>query len=167
MKRGRHGEGQWSIVEEKTFLLGPSERHQIRRRQVCNLTESATEGIGVTANLYSESSPSRIANPTDFFSRLYFQTRGRGVSQQTLQALEEQTRTWLGDWSPVDAQKTDSINVGRTRYAYDMRRLERAFGQYEFRVAHAAGKAGHIARNAMGVRGEIASDCVDATFSRG
>ena len=132
VKRGRHGEGQWSIVEGKTFLLGPSERRQIRRRQVCNLMESATAGIGVTANLYSESSPSRIANPTDFFSRLYFQTRGRGVSQQTLQALEEQTRIWLGDWSPVDAQKTDSINVGRTRYAYDMRRLERAFGEYEF-----------------------------------
>jgi PD-(D/E)XK nuclease superfamily len=132
VKRGRHGEGQWSIVEGKTFLLGPSERRQIRRRQVCNLMESATAGIGVTANLYSESSPSRIANPTNFFSRLYFQTRGRGVSQQTLQALEEQTRIWLGDWSPVDAQKIDSINVGRTRYAYDMRRLERAFGEYEF-----------------------------------
>jgi hypothetical protein len=132
VKRGRHGEGQWSIVEEKTFSLGPSERRQIRRRQVCNLMESATAGMGVTANLYSESSPSRIANPTDFFSRLYFQTRGCGVSQQTLQALEEQTRMWLRDWSPVDAQKTDSINVGRTRYAYDMRRLERAFGDYEF-----------------------------------
>jgi PD-(D/E)XK nuclease superfamily len=132
VKRGRHGEGQWRIVEGKTFQLGPSERYQIRRRQVCNLMESATAGIGVTANLYSESSPSRIANPTDFFSRLYFQTRGRGVSQQTLQALEEQTRMWLGDWSPIDAQKTDSINVGRTRYAYDMRRLERAFGEYEF-----------------------------------
>jgi hypothetical protein len=132
VKRGRHGEGQWSIVEGKTFLLGPSERRQIRRRQVCNLMESVSAGIGVTANLYSEISPSRIANPTDFFSRLYFQTRGRGVSQQTLQALEKQTRIWLGDWSPVDAQKTDSINVGRTRYAYDMRRLERAFGEYEF-----------------------------------
>src|SRR5262245_6779008 len=132
VKRGRHGEGQWSVFDGKTFLLGPSERHQIRRRQVCNLMESATSGIGVTANLYSENSPSRIANPTDFFSALYFETRGRGVSQQTLQALEEQTRNWLGDWSPVDAQKTDSINVGRTRYAYDMRRLERVFGEYEF-----------------------------------
>jgi len=132
VKRGRHGEGQWSIVEGKTLLLGPSERRQIRRRQVCNLIDSATAAIGVTANLYSENSPSRIANPTDLFSHLYFQTRDRGVSQQTLQALQEQTRTWLGDWSPVDAQKTDSINVGRTRYAYDMRRLGRAFGQYEF-----------------------------------
>jgi len=132
VKPGRHGEGQWKIVEGKTFLLGPSERRQIRRRQICSLLESATAGIGLTANLYSENSPNRIANPTDFFSHLHFQTRGRGVSQQTLQALEEQTRTWLGDWSPVDAQKTDSINVGRTRYAYDMRRLERGFGEYEF-----------------------------------
>jgi PD-(D/E)XK nuclease superfamily len=132
VRRGRHGEGHWSMVEGKTFLLGPSQRRQIQQRQRCNLIESASGGVGVTANLYSETSPSRIANPTDFFSRLYFQTQGRGVSQQTLHALEEQTRTWLGDWSPVDAQKTDSINVGRTRYAYDMRRQERAFGEYEF-----------------------------------
>lgn len=137
VKRGRHGEGQWSIIEGKTFLLGSSERRQIRRRQLRNLIESATAGVGVTANLYSESSPSRIANPTDFFSRLYFDARGRGVSQQTLQALEGKTREWLGDWSPVDAQKTDSISVGRTRYAYDLRRQSRAFGEYEFALRSA------------------------------
>jgi hypothetical protein len=46
--------------------------------------------------------------------------------------LEEKTRDWLGDWSPVDAQKTDSISVGLTRHAYNMRRQSRAFGEYEF-----------------------------------
>ena len=137
VKRGRHGEGQWSIIEGKTFLLGSSERRQIRRRQIHNLLESATAGIAVTANLYSQSSPGQIANPTDFFLLLYFETRGRGVSQQTLQALEEGTREWLGDWSPVDAQKTDSISVGRSRYAYDMRRQPRVFGEYEFALRSA------------------------------
>jgi hypothetical protein len=132
VKRGRHGEGQWSVAEGKTFLLGSTERRQIRRRQLRNLMESATAGVGVTANLYSENAPSRIANPTEFFSRLYFAARGSGVSQRTLQTLEEQTRAWLNDWSPVDAQKADSISVGRTRYAYDMRRQRRAFGEYEF-----------------------------------
>jgi hypothetical protein len=132
VRRGRHGEGQWSVAEGKTFLLGSSERRQIRRRRLRNLMESATAGIGLTANLYSESSPNRIANPTEFFSRLYVDARGRGVSQQTIQALEERTREWLVDWSPVDAQKIDSINVGRTRYAYDMRRQQRVFGEYEF-----------------------------------
>jgi len=132
VKRGRHGEGHWSIAEGKTFLLGSVERRQIRRRQLRNLMESTTAGVGVTANLYSESAPSRIANPTEFFSRLYFAARGRGVSQRTLQALEEQTRVWLNDWSPVDAQKTDSVSVGRTGYAYDQRRQRRGFGEYEF-----------------------------------
>jgi hypothetical protein len=135
VRRGHHGEGQWSMVEGKMFLLGPSERRQIRRRQLCNLVESATAGMGVTANLYSESSPSRIANPTDFFSRLYFDVRGHGVSQQTLQALNEQTRTWLGDWSPMDAQKSDSIDVGRTEHAYNMRHQPREFGEYEFALS--------------------------------
>lgn len=132
VQRGRQGEGQWSVRENKTLLLGASERRQIRRRQLSNLIESATQGIGATANLYSESSPSRIANPSELFSRLYLSARGEGVSQQTLQALEKQTSAWLQDWAPIDAQKIDSIGLGRTRYAYDARRQTRAAGEYEF-----------------------------------
>src|SRR5438045_4374911 len=107
-------------------------RRQIRRRQLLNLVESVTGGIGGSANLYSAAQPGRIANPSEFFSWLYFTARGRGVSQQTLQTLEQQTRAWLKDWSPVDAQKVDSISVGRTRYAFDARRQERPAGEYEF-----------------------------------
>ncbi|MGH7938383.1 MAG: hypothetical protein ACREFG_07740, partial [Chthoniobacterales bacterium] len=132
VRRGRHGEGQWSVREGKTLLLGASGRRQIRRRQLTNFVESVTRGIGVTANLYSEASASRIANPSELFSRLYLSARGEGVSQQTLQALDAQTREWLQDWSPVNAQKIDSVNLGRTRYAYDARRQLRAAGEYEF-----------------------------------
>jgi hypothetical protein len=132
VKRGRQGQGQWSVREGKTILLGPAERRQIRQRQLRNLMESPGVAIGVTANLYSEAFPSRIANPTEFFSRLYFCARGRGVSHKTLHALEGQTRAWLKNWSPVDAQKIDSISVGRTRYAYEARRQRRAAGEYEF-----------------------------------
>ena len=136
-KRGRQGEGHWSVREGKTLLLGPNERRQLRRRQLLNLFESVSGGIGASANLYSATQPGRIANPTEFFSWLYFQTCGRGVSQQTLQTLEGQTRGWLKDWSPIDAQKVDSINVGRTRYAFDARRQERPAGEYEFALKNA------------------------------
>jgi hypothetical protein len=132
VKRGRQGEGHWSVRENKALLLGSNERRQIRRRQISNLIESVTRGIGVTANLYSESSASRIANPSELFSRLYFSARGAGVSQETLRALENQTSDWLNDWSPVDAQKIDSVSLGRTRYAYDARRQLRAASEYEF-----------------------------------
>ena len=132
VQRGRQGEGQWSVREGKTLLLGASERRQIRRRQLNNLIESATRGIGATASLYSETSQSRIANPSELFSRLYLSARGEGVSQQTLLALEAQTREWLRDWSPLDAQKIDSVSLGRTRYAYDARRQLRAASEYEF-----------------------------------
>lgn len=134
VKRGSQGEGQWSVGEGKTLFLGSTERRQIRRRQLRNLMESATIGVGVTANLYSESFPSRIANPSELFSRLYFSARGKGVSQKTLHGLEEQTRNWLKDWSPIDAQKVDSVSVGRTRLAYDARRQPRqgGAGEYEF-----------------------------------
>src|SRR5438874_1491477 len=131
-KRGRQGEGHWSVRDGKTLLLGRNEQRQIRRRQLFNLVESVSAGIGASASLYSEALPSRIANPSEFFSWLYFNTHGRGVSQQTLHSLEQQTRNWLKDWSPVDAQKVDSISVGRTGYAFDARRQLRPAGEYEF-----------------------------------
>jgi PD-(D/E)XK nuclease superfamily protein len=131
-KRGRQGEGHWSVRQGKTLLFGSYEQWQIRRRQLLNLVESVTAGIGASASLYSEATPSRIANPSEFFSWLYFNAHGRGVSQQTLHSLEEQTRDWLKNWSPVDAQKVDSISVGRTRYAFDARRQLRPAGEYEF-----------------------------------
>jgi hypothetical protein len=131
-KRGRQGEGHWSVREGKTLLLGRNEQRQISRRQLLNLVESVSTGIAASASLYSEATPSRIANPSEFFSWLYFNTHRRGVSQQTLHALEQQTRNWLKDWSPVDAQKVDSISVGRTRYAFDARRQLRPAGEYEF-----------------------------------
>ncbi|PYJ12633.1 MAG: hypothetical protein DME93_06650 [Verrucomicrobia bacterium] len=131
-KRGRQGEGHWSVREGKTLLLGRNEQRQIQRRQLFNLVESVRAGIAATASLYSEATPSRIANPSEFFSWLYFNTHGRGVSQQTLHSLEQQTRDWLKDWSPVDDQKVDSISVGRTRYAFDARRQLRPAGEYEF-----------------------------------
>ncbi|HVI81374.1 MAG TPA: PD-(D/E)XK nuclease family protein [Chthoniobacterales bacterium] len=136
-KRGRQGDGHWSAREGKTLLLGANERRQIRRRQLLNLVESVTAGIGASANLYSAAQPGRIANPSEFFSWLYFTARGRGVSQQTLQTLEEQTRAWLKDWSPIDAQRVDSISVGRTRYAFNARRQERPAGEYEFALKSA------------------------------
>ena len=49
-----------------------------------------------------------------------------------MRKLEAQTGAWLKNWSPVDAQKIDSISVGRTRYAYDARRQVRPAGEYEF-----------------------------------
>ena len=131
-KRGRQGEGHWSVREGKTLLLGRNEQRQIQRRQLINLVESVSAGIAASASLYSEATPSRIANPSEFFSWLYFNTHGRGVSQQTLHSLEQQTRYWLKDWSPVDDQKVDSISVGRTRYAFDARRQLRPAGEYEF-----------------------------------
>src|SRR5207247_1005117 len=136
-KRGRQGEGHWSVREGKTLLLGRKEQRQIQRRQLLNLVESVSTGIAASASLYSEATPSRIANPSEFFSWLYFNTHGRGVSQQTLHSLEQQSRDWLKDWSPVDAQKVDSISVGRTRYAFDARRQERPAGEYEFALKSA------------------------------
>src|SRR5205814_118747 len=132
LKRGRQGEGHWSIREGKTLFLGANEQRSIRRRRLMNLLESVTAGIGASANLYSDASPSRTATPNEFLSRLYFCSRGHALSEGTLHVIESQTRSWLKDWSPVDPPKVDSISVGRTRYAFDSRRTQRPASEYEF-----------------------------------
>jgi hypothetical protein len=132
LKRSRHGEGQWSIRDNKTLFLGAKEQRAIRRRRLMNLLESAGSGIGATANLYSDASPSRTATPNEFLSRLYFCARGRALSEGALHFIEAETRSWLKDWSPVDPPKVDAISVGRTRYAFDARRQPRSAGEYEF-----------------------------------
>jgi hypothetical protein len=141
VRQGRQGEGQSTVRENRTLLLGCGERRQLALRRLLNLVETATSAIGATANLYSESFPSRTANPSEFFSRLYFAARGEGVSQETMRRLEVQTSAWLKNWSPVDAQKIDSISVGRTRYAYDARRQARPAGEYEFALRTPPGRA--------------------------
>lgn len=132
LKRGRQGEGHWSIREGKTLFFGANEQRAIRRRRLMNLLESATAGMGATANLYSDSSPSRTATPSEFLSRLYFCARGRALMEGTLHLIESETRLWLKDWSPADPPKVDAISVGRTRYAFDARRQQRPAGEYEF-----------------------------------
>jgi hypothetical protein len=141
VRQGRQGEGQSTVRENRTLVLGSGERRQLALRRLVNLVETATSAIGVTANLYSESFPSRTANPSEFFSRLYFAARGEGVSQETMRKLETQTSAWLRNWSPVDAQKIDSISVGRTRYAYDARRQARPAGEYEFALRTPPGRS--------------------------
>ena len=49
-----------------------------------------------------------------------------------MHGLEKETRHGSKDWSPVDAQKINSVSLGRTRYAYDARRQSRAASEYEF-----------------------------------
>jgi len=133
IRQGRHGEGQWSVEEGKTLYLGAAEQREIARRQFFNLIESAAEKIGVTANLLQDSAPERTWNPSDFFSRLYFATRGKAVSQEVMHALEAKTRAWLSESKMFpEKDKGDSIDTAQTRVSYDARRQSGVSGQYEF-----------------------------------
>jgi hypothetical protein len=141
IRRGRHGEGQWSVEEGKTFYLGAAERREIARRQLLDLIESAQEKIGVTASLFQDSAPEMAWNPSDFFLRLYFTARGKAVSQQVMHRLEETTCAWLQSSAAVvgalDSRTALSdrgacVGVTQTRVAYDGRRQSGSSGQYEF-----------------------------------
>ncbi len=138
-RRGSQGEGHSVVAEGTTWCLGSSERRQIALRQLENSIEGTSAQIAVTANLLEESAPSRSANPSDFFTRLYFRARGKAVSQATMDRLHAQTHSWLAG----SERKAEAVPSGlrQTRIAYDARRQDDCpFGEYEFalRIPRAA-----------------------------
>ncbi len=130
--RGRQGEGQWSVQEGKTLCLGAAERRQLARRQMANLMESAETAIAMTAALFTESVPRRIANPSEFFTRLYFNLHGSALSQTTLEALQAQTKRWLDKIALPQESSREESSIRATRVAYDSRRAETKAGEFEF-----------------------------------
>ncbi|MDP9254756.1 MAG: PD-(D/E)XK nuclease family protein [Verrucomicrobiota bacterium] len=130
--RGSQGEGHSIVAEGKTFCFGAKERRELAARQVHNLLESVTGAIGVSANLIDESAPERLANPSEFFTQLFFEARGEALSQATMSALQKQTHAWLrsGSTPPND---TKSADIQQTAIAYRARRQpEKPFSEYEF-----------------------------------
>ncbi len=130
--QGRHGEGQWSVKEGKTLCLGSIERQQIALRQMANLMESAEQGLAISAALFTESSPRRIANPSEFFSGLYFNLHGKALSQPTLEAMEKQTHEWVEQSGLLGRKARNEAAVAQTRIAYHERRAEKKAGEFEF-----------------------------------
>ena len=129
---GRQGEGQWSVAEGKTLCLGASERRQLALRQMANLMESADTAIALTAALFTESVPRRLANPSEFFTRLYFNLHGSTLSQAALEALQAQTCQWVEQMALPDEPARDLTSVRATRFAYDARRALKPAGEFEF-----------------------------------
>ncbi len=129
-QQGNQGEGHTTVQQGKSLCLGSSEQREIAARHFSALVELAEVGLGVAANLFDESAPTRVANPSEFFTRLYFSARGDALSQTTFAALQEKTRDWLrparGGDGPADS------DIRQTRVAYDSRRTLAPAGEYEF-----------------------------------
>ena len=115
-----------------TLCLGAAERRQIALRQIANVAESASSALAVTASLFTESVPRRIANPSEFFTRLYFEAHGKALSQTILEALREQTSDWIARISLFSATSPTKSEIAQTRRAYDERRKDGPAGEFEF-----------------------------------
>ena len=137
-QQGNQGEGHITVRKGKALCLGAGEQRAIAARDFSALLEAADVGIGAAANLFDEAAPSRVANPSEFLTRLYFAARGDALSQSTFAALQEQTHRWLRaereNNSPV------SSDVRQTRVAYDSRRLTKPAGEYEFALRAPLGR---------------------------
>ena len=168
MTTGNQGEGHSVIREGKTLCLGGAEKRQLASRQLASLIESAEKGIGVTANLQDASSPSRTANPSEFFTRLYFSARKQAVSQATMTALHKRTRAWLREWdSPKNADVSPAVaDIAQSRVAYDARKSANPAGEYEFFAARSVTACRSNLSHGLGASPPLSRDCVDENFSR-
>jgi PD-(D/E)XK nuclease superfamily len=129
----RFGVGQQIVREGTTLCLGASQRRTLALRQLLNVVESTTHGIGVAAERYAQSPREQAVNPSDFFARLYFSARGEALSQSDISHIHEHTRDWLAQTDLFESAKPDEIDVNQTETAYRARRMpDVEFGEYEF-----------------------------------
>jgi len=138
-RQGRQGEGHTSVRENHSVYLGPREQRQIALRQFHALLESAA-GIAIGASLVQESAPDRPWNPSELFSRLYQQTRGRPLTQVSMKELQRATAAWLQSTAPP-SRSAPTREILQTRVAYDARRdPTAASGEYDFALRSPAAR---------------------------
>jgi hypothetical protein len=131
--QGRHGEGHDAIRPEHMWCLTSGDIRALLQRQFFNLMENASIRVTATAAMRSPEVPERISPPGEFFSRLYFCTRGRAVSPVMMAALRAETDRWLASSGLWQAPVVDIDDVKETRGAWNIRRTDgRPFGEYEF-----------------------------------
>jgi hypothetical protein len=131
-RRGKQGEGHSALAKDKTFLLSAQDERQIALRQFGAALESAEHGLAITASLLQESAPERIWNPSELFSQAYFVARNAPLSQETMSILREKTSAWLKDQELFESAPATDAEIDQTRVAYEARRTEGVFGEYEF-----------------------------------
>jgi hypothetical protein len=132
IRSGRQGEGHTALQEGKTLLLSAQDRRQIARRQLISALESTENGLAITASLHQESAPERVWNPSELFSEIYFAARRAPLSQETMSILQQRTRTWLEEQKLFQRDWATDSDITQTRVAYDARRTDEPFGEYEF-----------------------------------
>ena len=130
---GRQGEGHVAVREGKALFLGAPQQRQLALAQFSSLLESARFGLALTAGVVQEATPERVANPSEFFSRVYHEVHGEPVGQATMRALRDTTRRWLDD-SGLFAHRDspETRGVLQTRVAYAARRAIERSGEYDF-----------------------------------
>jgi hypothetical protein len=131
-RRGKQGEGHSALAKDKTFLLSAQDERQIALRQFSAALESAEHGLAVTASLLQESAPERVWNPSELFSQAYFVARNAPLSQETMDILQKKTSAWLKDQTLFESAPAADAEIDQTRIAYETRRTEGVFGEYEF-----------------------------------
>ncbi|MDQ6808139.1 MAG: PD-(D/E)XK nuclease family protein [Verrucomicrobiota bacterium] len=132
LQQGNQGDGHTTVAAGKALFLDAADQRDIAARQFSALLESVAVGIAFAANLFDETAPGRMANPSEFFTRQYFLARGEALSQSTFAALREQTRGWLEPFAETERTAPTAPDVLQTRVAYDSRRGATAAGEYDF-----------------------------------
>ncbi len=132
-REGRFGAGHATLDENSTLCVGARERREIALRQLLNAVESSNAQLAVSAQLYNSSPREQAVNPSEFYARLYFNARGRALSQREIDSIHQQTREWLGETKLFESITPPETDLGQTETAYRIRRTSGGrFSEYEF-----------------------------------
>ncbi len=131
-RRGSQGEGHVAVREGATLFLGAVQQRQLALAQFNSLIESARHGLALAANVVQEATPERISNPSEFFSRIYYEVH-REPDRAIHHARAPRSHARLvGSGSNPHRPIADTPGVLQTRVAYDARRTLEPSGEYDF-----------------------------------
>ena len=135
---GRQGSGHLCVKEKHSLLLGDSERRAIALRDFQNAMESTSVTVAATAQLFGGTSGARVANPSDFLARIYFDSNRHPLSRPRFEALQRATESWLNKSATDPEKPADDKEIDEMLTAYRARRdVSSPAGKFDFALLKA------------------------------
>ena len=133
VRQGSQGEGHLTVNDGRGWIVGPLQRALLVQRQFYNLMESTSSGLCATMALTDEANLEKRHIPSDLLTHLFFSQQHVPLSDKALDALRENTRSWLATVPAEQARSKAVFEALQTQKAYLVRRdAKQPFGGYEF-----------------------------------
>lgn len=131
-RQGRFGQGHWTLLPDRSLLLGPTIRRELLRRQFFNLVEAPEKGLALICAAEQPRQSGRSAAPGDYLAHLFFRAFGAPLTDEQIALLCRATEAWMAAFdASAPQQNPQPPRLQSVIEAYQARRKMTKFSRYE------------------------------------